>query len=71
MQNNPLNDFRKKVCVKQADIPSLAALIIKDEKAMSAALARVDTEARFEKIFEQYYNLLNHKSMVILENPDS
>jgi hypothetical protein len=126
MKTSFLSKFRDKICVKQADIPSLAALIIRDEKVMAAALDNLteknetirynsyraiktitasqpgvfyqywdffmsqlesqntyhilvgihiladlcsaDTEARFEKIFEQYYNLLNHKSMVIISH---
>ncbi len=33
-----------------------------------ADLAAVDTEYRFEKIFERYYGLLNHRSMVVVSH---
>jgi hypothetical protein len=126
METSSLNVFRDNIRVKQPDIKSLAALIIKDEKVMGAALdnltqkneiirynsyrtikiltesqpgifypywdfflsqlesentyhilagihiladlTRVDTEGRFEKIFHQYYQLLNHRSMVIISH---
>jgi hypothetical protein len=126
MESSNLNDFRDMIRNKQADIKTLATLIIKDEKVMSAALHnlteknetirynsyraiktitaeqpvvfypywdyfvsqlasentyhilagihiladlnRVDTERRFEKIFEQYYQLLNHPSMVVISH---
>jgi hypothetical protein len=33
-----------------------------------ADLAMVDTSARFEEMFEQYYQLLNHRSMVVVSH---
>ena len=39
MENISLNDFRDKIYIKQVDIKSLAALIIKDEKLMTAVPA--------------------------------
>ena len=126
METSSLSNFRDKICLKQADINSLATLIIKDEEVMVAALDNLtqknetirynsyraiktitasepgifypywdyfisqleskntyhilvgihiladltsaDTGGRFEKIFEQYYNLLYHKSMVVVSH---
>jgi hypothetical protein len=126
METTSLKDFQDEVCIKQADIKSLAALIIKDEKVMAAALdnlsqknetirynsyraiksitesqpgivypywdffisqlesnntyhilvgihiladlASFDIEDKFEKIFDQYYKLLNHRSMILISH---
>ncbi len=126
MENASLEDFRDHVCTRQADIKSLADLIISDERVMAAALdnltqknetirynsyraiktltekqpglfyphwdffisqlhsentyhilvgihiladlTRVDKEGRFEKIFDRYYQLLNHRSMVVISH---